>query len=134
MSVALRLADDVDVSRGDVICAPDTPPQVARELEADVCWMDDAPMRPGARYAIKKTTHSVRAVVEELRHRIDVHTLEPDGDAGELGLNDIGRVRLGVSAPLAVDQYRHNRTMGSFIFIDEATNNTVGAGMVVGAR
>ena len=132
MSVTLLLEDDVDVSRGDMLCPVDHPTPVAREITADVCWMAEAPLRPGGRYAIKHTTRDVRAVVEALDHRVDIHTLEP-GAADELGLNDIGRVRLRTSAPLMADPYAFNRTTGSFILIDEATNDTVGAGMVVEA-
>ncbi|HVS29430.1 MAG TPA: GTP-binding protein [Solirubrobacteraceae bacterium] len=133
MSVTLRLEDQLDVSRGDMICVPDSMPIVARELEADICWMADAPLRAGARYTIKHTSRTARAVVEELRHRIDVHTLEPVPGASELGLNDIGRARLRLSSPLAVDAYSDNRATGSFVLIDEASNDTVGAGMIASA-
>ncbi len=131
MSVTVRLEDDVDVSRGDMICPAEDSYSVVRELAADVCWMTSAPLRAGARYAIKHTTRTARAVVEEIEHRVDVRTLEP-GPAEELGLNDIGRVRLRTNAPLVADPYSRNRTTGSFILIDEATNDTVGGGMIVG--
>jgi bifunctional enzyme CysN/CysC len=98
-----------------------------------VCWMGERPLRPGERYAIKHTSRTARAVVEELEHRIDVNTLR-SGAADELGLNEIGRVRLRTSAPLLLDRYSRNRTTGSFILIDEATNDTVGAGMVLAAK
>jgi sulfate adenylyltransferase large subunit len=134
MSVTIRLADDIDVSRGETICRPEQAPTVARELEADICWMTDAPLRPGGRYLIKQTTNSVTAIVDELLDQVDVHTLERAGVGGtspELALNDIGRVRLRTSAPLVFDPYAENRRTGSFILIDEASNNTVGAGLVV---
>jgi len=130
MSVTLLLEDDVDVSRGDLICHPHDAPELAREVEATVCWMADAPLRAGARYAIKHATHAARAVIDEVVDRVDVHTLAPDAGANELGLNDIGRVRLRTSKPLAFDPYLRNRSTGSFILIDEATNDTVGAGMI----
>jgi sulfate adenylyltransferase large subunit len=130
MSVTLLLEDDVDVSRGDLICHPDDPPKLAREVEATVCWMADAPLRAGGRYAIKHATHAARAIVEDVIDHVDVHTLAPDPAASELGLNDIGRVRLRTSKPLAFDSYSRNRSTGSFILIDEATNDTVGAGMI----
>ena len=130
MSVTLLLEDEIDVSRGDLICAVDGAPELAREVEATVCWMTDAPLRAGAKYAIKHSTHAARAVVDEVVDRVDVHTLQPDGDATELALNDIGRVRLRTSKPLAFDPYARNRATGSFILIDEATNDTVGAGMI----
>ena len=130
MSVTVRLEDDIDVSRGDMICAAVDPPAAVRDLTADVCWMADAPLKPGGRYTVKHTTRTARAIVEEVAHKVDVHTLEPR-PAKDLGLNDIGRVRLRTSAPLVADPYARNRTTGSFILIDEATNDTVGAGMVV---
>ena len=130
MSVTLLLEEELDVSRGDIICHPGDAPQLARELEATVCWMTDAPLRAGARYAIKHATHAARVVVDEVVDRIDVHTLDPDPAAGELGLNDIGRVRLRTSKPMAFDPYARNRATGSFILIDESTNDTVGAGMI----
>ena len=132
MSVTLRLADELDVSRGDMVVNPDDAPVPARELEAMICWMSTSPMRPGARYALKHTTRSVRAVVDELEYKVDVNKLE-HLHAPELGLNEIGRARLRVSAPVMVDRYRRNRTVGSFILIDESTNDTVAAGMVVHA-
>jgi len=130
MSVTVRLEDEIDVSRGDMICAAVDPPEAVRDLTADVCWMTNAPLGPGGRYNVKHTTRTARAIVEEVKHKVDVHTLEP-GPAEELGLNDIGRVRLRMSTPLVADPYARNRTTGSFILIDEATNDTVGAGMVV---
>jgi sulfate adenylyltransferase subunit 1 (EFTu-like GTPase family) len=130
MSVTLRLEDELDVSRGELICRPEQQPTVARELEADVCWLNERALRAGARYVIKHTTRSATAIVEELGDRVDVHTLERAPGPEELELNDIGRVRLRTSAPLAFDPYVDNRRTGSFILIDEATNETVGAGMV----
>jgi bifunctional enzyme CysN/CysC len=132
MSVTLRLADDLDVSRGDMVVNPDDPPVGGRELDAMVCWMSSRPMQPGARYALKHTTRTVRAVVEHLEYQVDVNSLEHE-ESPELQLNEIGRVRLRTSAPVMVDRYRRNRTIGSFILIDEATNDTVGAGMIVHA-
>jgi sulfate adenylyltransferase large subunit len=134
MSVTVRLADHLDVSRGDMIVEADDAPVVARELDAMVCWMSETSLQPGRRYALKHTTRSARVVVEELEYRVDVNDLAHDHDAGELGLNEIGRVRLRTSAPLMVDRYRRNRTTGSFILIDGATNDTVAGGMVVGAK
>jgi len=130
MSVTLLLEDEIDISRGDIICHPDDAPRLARELTATVCWMTDAPLRAGARYAIKHATHSARVVIDEVVDHVDVHTLAPDGEASELGLNDIGRVRLRTSKPMAFDAYADNRATGSFILIDETTFDTVGAGMI----
>jgi sulfate adenylyltransferase large subunit len=133
MSVTLRFADALDISRGDMIVEADDPPTSARELEAMVCWMGQQALTPGARYTIKHTTRSARAIVEQLEHRVDVNTLAHE-QSGQLALNEVGRVRLRCSAPLIVDPYARNRTTGSFVLIDEATNDTVAAGMVVGAR
>ena len=130
MSVTLRLEDEVDVSRGDMICHTASRPAETREIDATVCWMADEPLRPGARYALKHTTSTVKAKVDAIEHRVDIHTLAPDREATELSLNEIGRVRLRTSAPLITDPYRTNRRTGAFILIDEATNVTVGAGMV----
>jgi len=132
MSVALRLEDELDISRGDMIVNADDPPVPARELDAMICWMSSQPMRPGGRYALKHTTRSVRAIVDELEYKIDVNALE-HLEAPELGLNEIGRAKLRLSAPVMVDRYRRNRTIGSFILIDEVTNDTVAAGMLVHA-
>jgi sulfate adenylyltransferase large subunit len=132
MSVTLRLADHIDVSRGDMIVGPEDQPVTASELDAMVCWMGERPLRPGGRYAVKHTTRSARAIVKDLEYRVDVNTLE-HLPAEQLELNEIGRVLLRSSAPLMVDRYRRNRATGSFILIDEATNDTVGAGMIVGA-
>jgi bifunctional enzyme CysN/CysC/sulfate adenylyltransferase subunit 1 len=132
MSVTVRLEDELDVSRGDMIVGAEDPPLSARELEAVICWMTDDPLRANGRYAIKHTTRSARAVVCEIEHRVDVNTLAPYG-AAELALNEIGRVRLRTSAPLMIDPYARNRATGSFILIDEATGDTAGAGMVLGA-
>ena len=130
MSVTLLLEDELDVSRGDLICRPADAPPLARELLATVCWMTDAPLRTGARLAIKQTSHDARAIVDEVVDRVDVHTLAPDPGAAELGLNDIGRVRLRTSRPLAGDPYARNRATGSFILVDESTNDTVAAAMI----
>jgi bifunctional enzyme CysN/CysC len=133
MSLTLRLEDELDISRGELICHPDEAPVVARELEADICWMTDEPLRPGARYVIKQTSHSAVAVIEAIEDLLDVHTLERVPAPAELALNDIGRVRLRTSAPLVFDPYANNRRTGSFILIDESRNGTVGAGMIIAA-
>jgi bifunctional enzyme CysN/CysC len=130
MSLTLRLDDELDVSRGETICRPEEAPTVARELEADICWMAERPLKPGGRYAIKHTTRSVTAVIDAITDHVDVDTLERGAPPAELGLNDIGRVRLRTSAPLVFDPYASNRRTGSFILIDEASNETVGAGMI----
>jgi len=130
MSLTLRLEDELDVSRGELICHPDEAPEVSQQFEADLCWMNADLMRPGARYALKHTSRTVRAIVEEIGDMLDAHTLERIDAPTELGLNDIARVRLRTSSPVAFDPYGSNRRTGSFILIDEATNATVAAGMI----
>ncbi|WP_306204799.1 sulfate adenylyltransferase subunit CysN [Actinoplanes sp. RD1] len=134
MSVTVRLTDEIDISRGDLICRPHNAPAVAQDIEAMVCWMDEtAPLRIGGKYTIKHTTRTARTVVRGLQYKLDVNTLHRDEDAPELKLNEIGRVRLRTTVPLLADEYRRNRTTGGFILIDEATNRTVGAGMIIEA-
>ena len=133
MSVSLRLEDDIDVSRGDMICRPHNQPTVSQDIDAMVCWMGErSVLSAGAKLAIKHTTRSARAIVKELHYRLDVDTLHRDETITQLRLNDIGRVTLRTTAPLLFDEYRRNRQTGSFILIDETTMSTVGAGMILG--
>jgi bifunctional enzyme CysN/CysC len=134
MSVTIRLTDEIDIARGDLICRPHNAPKPAQDIDALICWMDEtAPLQPGRKYSVKHTTRSARAVVRELQYRLDVNTLHRDESAQSLGLNEIGRVRLRTTAPLLADEYRRNRTTGGFIVIDETTMRTVGAAMIVDA-
>ncbi len=133
MSVILRLADDIDVSRGDVICRPHNRPTVGQDIDATICWMSARPLRAGAMYAIKHTTRSARTLVKQLLYRVNINTLHRDESASALELNDLGRVTLRTTTPLCYDEYRRNRTTGGFILIDEGTNETVGAGVILGA-
>jgi bifunctional enzyme CysN/CysC len=128
-SVSVALADELDVGRGDLIAAASEAPAAARELSATVCWLGDAPARPGATYLLKHTTRTVRAKLDSIEDRLDVTTLERHA-ANELELNAIGRVRLRTGAEVMADPYASSRSTGAFILIDEATNDTVGAGMV----
>ena len=134
MSVTIRLADDIDVSRGYMIVGADREPITAQHVEAWVCWMTDrSRLMPGVRLAIKHATHSARAAVTGIVSRLEINTLAEDIDADGLALNEIGRVTLRTTEPLFFDPYRANRHTGSFILIDETTNHTVGAGMLLGA-
>ena len=133
MSVTIRLADELDVSRGDMICRPNNRPTSSQDIEAMICWLSEgASLTPGAKYAIKHTTRSARALVKDLHYELDINTLHRDEDATRLELNQIGRVTLRTTQPLFFDEYRRNRDTGSFILIDEATHATVGAGMILG--
>ena len=131
LSVTMLLEDDVDVSRGDMICRPNNRPRETREVEAMVCWMSERPLQPSGRYRIKHTSRTALAKVDAVRYQIDVNTLHRNESAGSLQLNEIGRLGLRLSSPLFLDEYRRNRETGSFILIDESTNDTVGAGMVL---
>ncbi len=133
MSVSVRLADEIDISRGDMICRPTNQPDIGQDIDAMVCWMSEASsLTSGAKVAIKHTTRSARALVKEFHYRLDVNTLHRENEITSLGLNEIGRVSLRTTVPLFFDDYRRNRETGSFILIDEATNATVGAGMILG--
>jgi bifunctional enzyme CysN/CysC/sulfate adenylyltransferase subunit 1 len=130
MSVTVRLADDLDVSRGDMLCRPQNAPQPTQDIDAMVCWMTNEPLRPRQKLSIKHTTRSGRAMVKAVQYRLDVNSLHRDQAAGELGLNEIGRVQLRTQIPLLADPYSKNRTTGSFILVDEASGVTIGAGMI----
>ncbi len=131
-SVTIRLADEIDVGRGDLICRPHNAPTVGQDIDAMVCWFAERPLTSRSTFVIKHTSRTARALVTSLRYRLDVNSLSRDEAAGRLGMNDLGRVRLRTTVPLFFDPYRRNRTTGSFILIDEASNNTVGAGMILG--
>ncbi|MDQ1704167.1 MAG: bifunctional enzyme CysN/CysC [Frankiaceae bacterium] len=131
MSVTIRLGDDVDVSRGDMICRPHNQPRVTQDVEAMICWLADQPLQVRGMYAIKHTTRNVRGQVRELEYRIDINSLHRDETADTLSLNEIGRVTLRTTQPLFVDEYRRNRITGSFLLIEESTGATVGAGMIL---
>jgi sulfate adenylyltransferase large subunit len=133
MSLTLRLEDELDVSRGELICRPDEAAKVARELAADVCWMTDRPLRADGRYALKHTSRDATAIVDRIEDLVDVDTLQRTRPAEQLALNEIGRVHLRTSVPLAFDAYTSNRRTGSFILIDESSNETVGAGLIAPA-
>ncbi len=134
MSVTLLLADDIDISRGDMIVKRDNIPVVAQEFEAMICWMVDDPLRRGAKYGIKLGTKSARCMPMEIQYRVNIDTLAPETSATALCLNEIGRVKFKATTPLVFDPYSRNRYTGGFILIDEATNITVGAGMICEPR
>jgi sulfate adenylyltransferase large subunit len=130
MSVTIRLEDDVDVSRGDMICRPQNAPRPSQDIDAMICWMSPTPLQPRQKLSIKHTTRTARALIKDVQYRLDVNSLHRDLETKELGLNEIGRVQLRTTVPLLCDPYEKNRTTGSFILIDEATGVTVGAGMI----
>ena len=134
MAVTMRLTDDIDVSRGDMICRPNNQPTSSQDLQAMVCWMSEtSPLSPRMKLALKHTTRSSRVMVTDLQYRIDVNTLHREENPESLTLNEIGRVSLRSTQPLFFDEYRRNRNTGSFILLDEVTNATVAAGIIVGS-
>ncbi len=134
MSVTLLLEDDLDISRGDMICRPHNQPQVTQDIQAMVCWMTDTPMlTSGSRLIVKHTTRTVKAIVRDIGYRLDVNSLHRDESAGEFRLNEIGRVSLRLTQPIFCDPYARNRMTGGLILIDEATSATVGAAMITEA-
>jgi bifunctional enzyme CysN/CysC len=130
MAVTVRLTDDIDVSRGDMICRPHNRPTATQDIDAMVCWLSETPMKPRGKYLIKHTTREAKALVSELQYRLDVNTLHRDDSVEALSLNEIGRLTLRTTQPLFVDEYRRNRWTGSFVLIDEVTFATVAAGMI----
>jgi bifunctional enzyme CysN/CysC len=134
MSVTLLLGNDLDISRGDMICRPGNQPQVTQDVQAMVCWMADAPpLTPRSRLVVKHTTRTVKAVVRDIAYRLDVNSLHRDESAQSLGLNEIGRVSLRLTQPIFCDPYSRNRITGGLILIDEVTSATVGAAMITEA-
>ncbi len=132
MAVSVSLADDIDISRGDLIARPNNQPRISRDFDATVCWMaDGSALEPGRDYVIKHTTRTTRAKVTALEYRLDVNTLHRDKTATALKLNELGRITLRTQVPLLLDEYTRNSNTGSFILIDPDTNGTVAAGMVL---
>jgi len=134
MSVTLLLEDDLDISRGDMICRPHNQPTVMQDVQAMVSWMADAPvLTPRSRLIVKHTTRTVKAMVRDINYRLDINTLHRDEAADRLGLNEIGRVSLRLTQPIFCDPYARNRMTGGLILIDEGTSATVGAAMITEA-
>jgi sulfate adenylyltransferase subunit 1 (EFTu-like GTPase family) len=132
LSVAVRLADDVDLGRGGLLAGVDDPPTAIRELDALVCWLGDVPLTIGRRYRLAHTSRTVLAVATDVVARLDINTLERDTAAPWLAANEIGRIRLTLAEPIFADRYQSNRVTGSAILIDDTTNATVGAVLVQG--
>ena len=131
MSVAMTLEDDIDISRGDMIVRENNRPEVSQDIEAMICWMGDSPLKEKGKYALKHTSKDARCMVKEIKYKVDINTLHRNEADKVISSNDIARVTLRTTSPLFIDQYSRNRNTGSLILIDEATNNTVGAGMII---
>jgi len=131
MSVVVTLADEIDVSRGDTIAKANNPPHVTQDIEAMICWFSEKKLQAGGKYIIRHTTRESKCVLKEVRYKININTLhKAEGDV-EIGMNDIGRILLRSATPLISDPYQRNRSTGSFILVDEFTNATVAAGMIL---
>ena len=131
MSVSIRLEDDIDISRGDMIVRENNVPQSGQDLDVMLCWLHERPMQAGGRYVLMHTTREARCIVKDIRYKIDITTLRRLEQERTFGMNDIGRVQLRTTVPLSYDSYRRNRLTGSLILIDEHTNETVGAAMIL---
>jgi sulfate adenylyltransferase large subunit len=131
-SVSIQLEDDIDISRGDMICRPNNQPEYGQDIDAMVVWMTDQPMVVGKKYTIRHTSNEARCIVKNLHYRMDIESLSRVEDATDLKLNEIGRISIRTTKPLFFDPYRQCRTTGSFIIVDEQTNSTVGAAMIIG--
>lgn len=131
MSVSITLEDDIDVSRGDMIVRTNNKPEPSQDVEVMLCWLNNSPAKPRAKYTIKHTSNDQKAMIKEVVYKYDINTLERNSEATDLGMNDIAKVKIRTTKPLMIDPYRENRTTGSLILVDDATNETVAAGMIV---
>jgi sulfate adenylyltransferase subunit 1 len=131
MSVTLRLKDEIDISRGDMIVRKNNQPEAKQDVEAMVCWLGDKPMQANGKYALKHTSNDVRCMIKDIQYKLDINTLHRLEDDKNIEMNDIARIKLRTTKPIFVDEYSRNRMTGSFVLIDEATNNTVAAGMII---
>ncbi len=132
MSATLLLEDDIDISRGDMIVRVNNQPEVTQDIDLMICWFDNTqPLRPNGKYAIRHTTAEARCLIKDIRYKMDINTLHRNMEDRQIAMNDIARISIRTTRPLLVDPYRTNRITGSVILIDEATNNTVAAGMVI---
>lgn len=132
LSCTVTLQDEIDISRGDMIAKPNNPPQKGQEIEAMICWFSDSKqLSPRSKFILRHTTNEVKAIVQDVRYKVNINTLHKIEDEKTFSLNEIGRISLRTSAPLLYDSYRRNRTTGSFVLIDSQTNETVAAGMII---
>jgi len=131
MSVAMTLEDEIDISRGDMLAKVNNQPTVGQDIELMVCWLNVEPLKVGGKYTVKHTSNEARAIIKEVKYKVNVNTLEKHEEDKEVGANDIARITIKTAKPLLYDAYRKNRNTGSLIIIDEFTQQTVGAGMII---
>ncbi|APY08474.1 sulfate adenylyltransferase subunit CysN [Winogradskyella sp. J14-2] len=131
MSVSITLEDDIDISRGDMIVRSNNKPEPSQDIEVMLCWLNNSPAKPRAKYTIKHTSNDQKAMIKEVVYKYDINTLERKSEDSDLAMNDIAKVKIRTTKPLMIDSYRENRATGSIILVDDATNETVAAGMIV---
>jgi|SRR5690606_24146832 len=131
MSISITLEDDIDISRGDMIVRSKSKPEPLQDIEMMLCWLHNSSAKPNAKYTIRHTSNEQKAMIKEVVYKFDINSLDRKDDDKELHMNDISKVKIRTTKPLMIDSYRENRTTGSVILIDDATNETVAAGMVV---
>jgi sulfate adenylyltransferase subunit 1 len=131
MAVTITLEDEIDIARGDMLAKPNNKPEVGQEIDLMICWMGDKPMNPKGKYLLKHTTNEVRAMITETLYKVDINTLHKLEEDKAIEFNDIARIKLKTAKPLMYDSYKKNRTTGALILVDEFTNETVGAGMIL---
>ena len=131
MSVVMTLEDEIDISRGDILVKPNNQTDIGQDIDLMVCWLNEKPIQQRGKYILKHTTRDLKCIVKEVRYKIDINTLHKIEDDKSIGLNDIGRILIRTTAPLFYDGYKKNRATGSLLLIDEFTNETVGAGMII---
>jgi sulfate adenylyltransferase subunit 1 len=131
MSITMTLNDDIDISRGDMIVRENNQPEVSQDIDIMLCWLSEKNLVPNGKYAIKHATNDARCIIKEIRYKLDINTLHRHEDDKSIGMNDIARIKIRTTRPLLIDRYERNRETGSLIIIDEATNETVGAAMIL---
>ncbi len=131
MSIVMTLEDDIDISRGDMIVRPNNQPHVGQDIEMMVCWLNEKQLVGGGKYAVKHTSKELRCIVKDIRYKVNINTLHRIEDDFSIGLNDIARIAIRTTSPLFYDSYKKNRSTGSLVLVDEDTNETVGAGMII---
>jgi len=131
MTVALTLEDDIDISRGDMIVKPNNQPNIDQDIDLMICWLNEKKLQVGGKYVLKHTTKETKCVIKAIRYKMNINNLHRIENDLEIGLNDIGRIQIRTMTPLIYDSYKKNRTTGSLIIVDEFTNETIGAGIII---
>ena len=131
MSVCITLTDDIDISRGDMLVRENNNPNISQDIEVMICWMNEIKMIPNGKYTIRHTSQTARCIIKDIKYKLDINSLHRIENEKDIGLNDIGRITIRTTKPLFYDSYTRNRNTGSIILINESTNETVAAGMII---